>query len=79
MLCAIWYRLYNLKIVRNIRGGLLPLVRITLLHGCFFKFLKLRQWYQTRKAFYIKFDTIEVKKMIVLQILHLFKIFKMAL
>ena len=24
MLCAIWYHLYNLKIVKNTHGGLIP-------------------------------------------------------
>ena len=45
MLCTIWYRLYNLKIVKNTHGGVLLLVKlqaslkVTLLHGCFSRFL----------------------------------------
>ena len=45
--CAIWYHLYNLKNVKNTYGGVLLLVKlvadllkVTLLHGCFSRFLK---------------------------------------
>ena len=43
--CAIWYHLYNFKNVKNTHGGVLILVklqallRLTLLHGCFSRFL----------------------------------------
>ena len=37
---AIWYHLYNLKNVKNTHGGVLFLVlKVTLLHGCFSRFL----------------------------------------
>ena len=50
MLCAIWYHLYNFKNVKNTHGGVLLLVKlqpkkratllkVTLLHGCFSRFL----------------------------------------
>ena len=54
--CAIWYCLYNLKNVKNTHGGVLILVKLklvkcklTLLHGCFSRFLKCTngtKWYQ---------------------------------
>ena len=45
MFCSIWYHLYNLKNVKNTHGGVLLLVKlqallkVTLLHGCFSRFL----------------------------------------
>ena len=45
MLCAIWYNMYNLKNVKNTHGGVLLLVKpatllkVTLLRGCFSRFL----------------------------------------
>ena len=42
MLCAIWYHLYNLKNAKSTHGGvliLIKLLRVTLLHGCFSRFL----------------------------------------
>ena len=43
MRCTIWYYLYNLKNVKNIHGGVLPLVKlqakVILLHKCFSSFL----------------------------------------
>ena len=43
---AIWYHLYNLKNMKNTHGGVLLLVKleatllkVTLLHGCFSRFL----------------------------------------
>ena len=50
MLCAVWYHLYYLKIVKNTHGGRLFFVMlateaetcnfaiVTLLHGCFSRF-----------------------------------------
>ena len=38
MLCAIWCHLYNLKNVKNTHGGVL-LIKVTLLHGTFWRFL----------------------------------------
>ena len=37
--CTIWYHLHNFKNVKSIYGGVLPLVKVTLLHGCFSHFL----------------------------------------
>ena len=38
-LCAIWYhRLYNFKKVKNTHGGVLLLLKVTLLHGCSSRF-----------------------------------------
>ena len=48
MLCAIWYHLYNLKNAKNNQRGVIFLVKlqgpatklkVTLLHGCFSRFL----------------------------------------
>ena len=49
MFCAIWYHLYNFKNLENTHGGVLllgklqakpaDLLKITLLHGCFSRFL----------------------------------------
>ena len=44
MFWAIWYHLHNLKNVENTHGGVLPLkpatlLKVTLLHGCFSRFL----------------------------------------
>ena len=38
MFCSFWYHLYNLKNIKNLDEGVLPLV-VTLLHGCFSGFL----------------------------------------
>ena len=42
--CAIWYNLYNFENMKNSHGGVLRfepaiLLRVTLLHGCFSRFL----------------------------------------
>ena len=37
MRCAIWYHSYNLKNVKNIHGGVLPLVKLQAI-GCFLRF-----------------------------------------
>ena len=39
MFCSIWYHLYNLKNVKSTHGGVLLLLKVTLLHGCFSRFL----------------------------------------
>ena len=39
MHCAIWYHFYSLKNVINTHGGVLISVKLTLLHGCFSRFL----------------------------------------
>ena len=48
--CAIWYHLCNLKNVKNIRGGVLILVKlqakINTPSWVFFMFFKLYKWYQ---------------------------------
>ena len=64
MLCAIWYHLYNLKNVKNIHGGMSRSVRlqveacillkVTLLHGCFSRFLNCTNGTILRKASHIK-------------------------
>ena len=35
ILCMIWYHLYNLKNVKNTHGGMLLLLKVTLIYGCF--------------------------------------------
>ena len=51
MRCAIWYHLYNLKKVKNTHGGILILVlKLTLLHGCFSRFLNCANDTKSRNA-----------------------------
>ena len=51
MFCAIWYHLYNLKNVKNTHEGVLLLVlKVTLLHGCFSRFLNCTNGTKSRKA-----------------------------
>ena len=62
-LCAIWYQLYNFKNIKNTRGRLLLLVKlhadsatllkVTLLHGCFLRFLNSVNGAKSCKAFEI--------------------------
>ena len=44
MRCRIWYHMYNLKNVKNTHGAVLlqpaTLLKVTLFHGCFSRFLK---------------------------------------
>ena len=53
--CAIWYHLYNLKNVKNIHGGVLLLVavtllKVTLLHWCFSRFLNCKNGTKSQKT-----------------------------
>ena len=62
-LCAIWYVLYNLKMMKNTLGRMLPLVKlpvqpatllkVALLHGCFSRFLNCTNGTKSRKASHI--------------------------
>ena len=51
-----WYHLYNLKNVENSHGGVLLLVKpttllkVTLLHGCFSRFLNCANATKSRKV-----------------------------
>ena len=54
MLCAIWYHLYNFKNTKNTHGGVLLLVKVTLLHGCFHIF-KIAQMVPNRATHHIIF------------------------
>ena len=47
---AIWYQLHKLKNVKNIHGGVLLLVKVTLLHGCFSGFLNCTNGTKSRKT-----------------------------
>ena len=55
--CAIWHHLYNLKNVKNTHGGVLILVKLqlklTLLHGCFARFLICINGTKSHKASHI--------------------------
>ena len=58
MPCAIWYHLYNLKNVKNIHGGVLlvvacTLLKVTLLHGCFSRFLNCTNGAKSRKTSHV--------------------------
>ena len=54
MLCAIWCHFYNLKNVTNTHGGVFLLVKlqekVTLLQGCFSRFLNCTNGTKSRKA-----------------------------
>ena len=53
MCCAIWYHLYNLKNVKNTHGGVLLLVKlkVTLICGCFSRFLNCTNGTKSRNVF----------------------------
>ena len=55
---AIWYHLYNLKIMKNTHGGVLNLIllKLTLLHGCFPRFSNCTNGSKSRNASHICFD-----------------------
>ena len=63
MRCTIWYHLYNLKNAKNTHGGVLILVtsrfqpatlrKLTLLHGCFSRFLNCTNGTKSRNASHI--------------------------
>ena len=50
VLCAIWYHSHNLINVKNTHGGVLLLLKITLLHGCFSRFLNCAHGIKSRNA-----------------------------
>ena len=55
--CVIWYHLYNLKNVENTHGGVLILVtflKLTLLHGCFSRFLNCTKANKSRNASHLR-------------------------
>ena len=52
MLCAIWYHLYNVKNMKNTHGEVL-LLKVSLLHGYFSRFLNCGNGTKTRKASHI--------------------------
>ena len=53
MFCAISYLMYNFKNVKNIQGGVLLLLKITHLHGCFSRFLNCTKDTKSRNASHI--------------------------
>ena len=64
--CAIWYHLYNFKSVKNTHGGVLLLVpvtllKVTLLHGCFSRFLNCTNGTKSRNASRMVFGNIPRK------------------
>ena len=66
MLCAIWYHLCNLKNLKNTHGGVLLIVelqakewnftKVTLLHGCFSRFLNCTNATKSRNAPHIELE-----------------------
>ena len=48
--CAIWYHLYDLKNVKNTHEGVLLLLKVALLHGCFSRFLNCTNGTKSRNA-----------------------------
>ena len=57
MFCAIWYHFYNLKNVKNTHRGVLllgykpeTLIKVTLHHGCFSRFLNCTSGTKSRNA-----------------------------
>ena len=65
MLCAIWYHLYNLEKAKSTHGGVLllvklqsaTLIKVTLLHGCFSRFLNCANGTKSRNASYLLYKT----------------------
>ena len=54
MNCAIWHHSYNFKNVKNIhRGVLLLALKVTLLNGCFSRFLNCTNDTKSRNASHI--------------------------
>ena len=51
--CAIWYYLYNLNNGKNTHGGILLLVKVTLLHECFRRLENSTNRIKSRKALQI--------------------------
>ena len=51
--CAIWYYLYNLNNGKNTLGGILLLVKVTLLHECFRRLENSTNRIKSRKALQI--------------------------
>ena len=49
-LCAVRYDLYNLKNVKNTRGGVLLLVKVQASHGCFSRYLYYTNCTKSRKV-----------------------------
>ena len=60
MLCAIWYHLHLLKTVKNTHGG--KKIILSLLHGCFSRFLNCTNGTKLRKASHIIFKSVPIKK-----------------
>ena len=56
MRCVIWYHLFNLKNLKNTHGGVLLFV-VTLLHGCFSRFLNCTDHTKSRKTSHMKCST----------------------
>ena len=54
MLCVIWYHLYNLKNLRDTHGEVLLLVKASLIHGCFSRFLNCTNGTKSHNASHIK-------------------------
>ena len=50
MCCAIWYHFHNLKNMKNNHGGVLLLVKVTVLQGCFSPFLNYMDSIKLRQA-----------------------------
>ena len=53
MSCTIRYHLYNLKNVRSTHGGVLLLVKVSILQGCFSRFFNCRNGTESRKTSHI--------------------------
>ena len=67
MLCAIWYYLYNLRNVKNTYGGVLllkpaTLLKVTVLHGCFSRFLNCINGTKSRNAPHISSVITELQR-----------------
>ena len=61
MRCAIWYHLYNVKNLKNTHEGVLQpatLLKLTLLHGCFSRFLNCTNGTKSRNASHMKLKLI---------------------
>ena len=54
MFCSIWYHLYNVKNVKSTHRGVLLLVKVTLLRGCFSRFLNCTNGTKSRNASHMR-------------------------
>ena len=73
--CAIWYHLYNFKIVRSVTFKVA--IKVTLFHECFLRFLNCTNSTKSRKASYMIFHKISLLMALFLQLIGLMLAYKL--